>query len=170
MILNGEVREGLTKKVTFGKRHEEERRNPVIVWENTQADGTTRRPVTLGQSEKKSNRNEVRRGKQQGRSPRALYCELFQKETTGDFGANEWSDLTTFLLIFGKRERKGEREREKCQFVVSLIYAFTGLLLVCPKQGSNLQPRCVRTTLSPTKLPGQGLATFVKDPSRGRAK
>lgn len=111
MILNHKVREGLTKKVTFGKRHEDER-SPVIIWRNIQADGTTQRPVKLRQSDTKSDRNERRRGKERGRSPRALYCVLFQKETTGDFWAKEWSDLTTFLLIFGKRERGGEKKRE----------------------------------------------------------
>ena len=31
---------------------------------------------------------------------------------------------------------------------------------MCPDQGSNPQPRCIRTTLSPTELPGQGLFNF----------
>ena len=48
------------------------------------------------------------------------------------------------------------REKEKHQFVVLLIYAFIGWFLYVPWPGLNPQSWCIRTTLWPTELPGQG--------------
>ena len=59
----------------------------------------------------------------------------------------------------GREERKRERERERERGINFLFHSLMHLLVeTCthPDRGSNLQPWCVRMTLSTAELPGQG--------------
>ena len=65
--------------------------------------------------------------------------------------------LLFYLLILVK-ENKEEREKEKQTLICFSIYLMHSLVasFMCPYQGLNLQSWCIRTTLEPTELHGQG--------------
>ena len=75
-----------------------------------------------------------------------------------ELGSHSLSFKNFYLLIL-ERERKGERETLICCSIYLFTYSFVASHM-CPDQGSNPQT-CIRTSLLPTELPGQG-KSFLK--------
>ena len=89
-------------------------------------------------------------------------CSFHKNDIKEALGQGHQRKMQLFYLRFsfhwffgrGGRERGRERERDHAlfhRFMHSLVDS-----CMCPDWGSNLQAGRIKTTLSPTELPGQG--------------